>query len=87
MTNLFLTEKTSEKLPIIQKSTIIMLAYRIADSRIFLIKICLLMLWRKHFLIFQVFRLKQEQRKSIINLLRGEDAGYSDSSYAGYGKV
>jgi hypothetical protein len=25
--------------------------------------------------------LKPEQRKSIINLLRGEDAGYRDSSY------
>jgi hypothetical protein len=26
-------------------------------------------------------QLKPEQRKSIINLLRGEDAGYRDSSY------
>jgi hypothetical protein len=43
------------------------------------------MLWRKLFLIFQVFRLRNsvetKQRKSIINLLRGEDAGYRDSSY------
>jgi hypothetical protein len=46
------------------------------------------MLSRKLFLIFQVFRLRNsvetrtaEQRKSIINLLRGEDAGYRDSSY------
>jgi hypothetical protein len=39
------------------------------------------MLWRKLFLIFKFlgfeFQLKPEQRKSIINLLRGEDAGLS----------
>jgi hypothetical protein len=37
------------------------------------------MLWRKLFLIFQVFRLRNST--SIINLLRREDAGYRDSSY------
>jgi hypothetical protein len=31
-------------------------------------------------------QLNPEQRNSIINLLRGEDAGYRDSSY-GNGKV
>jgi hypothetical protein len=41
-----------------QMSTTILLAYRNSDSRIFLIKICLLMLWRKLFLIFQVFRIR-----------------------------
>jgi hypothetical protein len=43
------------------------------------------MLWRKLFLIFKYLcfeiQLKPEQRKSIINLLRGEDAGLSRSSY------
>jgi hypothetical protein len=44
------------------------------------------MLWRKFFLIYFKYlgfeiQLKPEQRKSIINFLRGEDAGYRDSSH------
>ena len=42
------------------------------------------MLWRKllyfKYLGFEI-QLKPEQRKSIINTLCGEDAGYRDSSY------
>ena len=45
------------------------------------------MLWRKLFLIFQVLgyevQLKPEQRKSIINLLRGENAGYRNLVFEG----
>jgi hypothetical protein len=61
-------------------STIILFAYRIADSRIILIKNMPPVNAFEETPGFEI-QLKPEQRKSIINLPRGEDAGYRDSSY------
>ena len=66
-------------------STTILLAYRNSDSRIFLIKKYACQCFGGNsFLYFKYLgfeiQLKPEQRKSIINVLRGEDAGLSRSS-------